>query len=95
MGPVSKANEFSMREPACKFWLQLFAQVWTHVQITHAGAAAKPLQNAAAGEVGIERLNVDGDGAERLEGVEHDVGANFVGFFDDGFGVVECRSCEK
>src|SRR5208283_2545611 len=43
----------------------------------------------STGEVRVERLDVDGDGSERLKGVEDYMGSNFVRFVDDGFGVVD------
>src|ERR1700690_3251056 len=76
-------------EPSGNSWFELSAEVGPDVEITDARAAAEPLENASAAEVDVEGLDVDRDRAERLKGVEHDVGADLVGFFDDGARVVD------
>src|SRR5207245_4489405 len=83
------------REPSGEFRLQFLAEIRADVKIPDAGSAAEPLENASAGEVGVERLDVDGDGAERLESIEDDVGSNLVRFVDDGFGVVDIGAAKN
>src|ERR1700730_14265760 len=82
-------------EPSGELRLQFFAKVGADVEIRHAGTAAEPLENASAGEIGVERLDVDGDGTERLKSVEDDVSANFVRFVDDGLGIVDIRAAKN
>src|SRR5271170_3864708 len=80
--------------PAGEPGLQFLAQVRTHIQIANAGTSAKPLQNSATGEVGIKSLNVDRYGAERLESIEHDMGADLVGSLDDRPGILNEGAAE-
>src|ERR1700685_4823858 len=77
-----------MRKPAGELRFELLAQIWTYVQVADGGTAAQPFKNSATGKIGIESLHIDRDGAERLESVEHDIGSDSVGLFDDCFCVL-------
>jgi hypothetical protein len=63
MGPVAKFERIFVREPAGEFRLEFLAQVGADVEIGDAGASAEPLEDASAGEVGVKRLDVNGNGA--------------------------------
>src|SRR5208283_1251494 len=71
------------------------AEVGTNVEIGDSRAAAEPFQHASASEVDVERLDIDRNGAERLERVEHDVRSDFVRFFYDGFRVIDIRAAKN
>src|ERR1700683_1467112 len=53
-----------VREPSGELRLQFLAEVGADVEIGDAGSTAQPLEHASAGEVGVQRLDVDGDGAQ-------------------------------
>src|SRR6202047_1119900 len=94
-GSGCELKRIFLREPSGELRFQFFTEVGADVKIRNAGTAAEPLEDTSASEVGVERLDVDGDGAERLERVEDDVSSNFVGFVDDGFGVVDIRAAKN
>src|SRR4029077_14108229 len=94
-GSGCELKRIFVREPSGEFRLQFLAEVGADVKIRHAGTAAEPLENASAGEVGVQRPDVDGDGAKRLESVENDVSSNFVCLVDDGFGVIDVRAAKN
>src|SRR5579864_6833441 len=74
--------------PAGEFWLQLFAEVGTHVEVGYTRAAAEPLQYPATNEIGIQRLRVNRYGSQGLESIENDIGTHLMGLFDDRFRVI-------
>src|SRR5207248_6068801 len=59
-----KAKRILVCDSTGKAWLEFLAQVWTDVQIPKPWTAAEPLQHAAAGEVHIQFLNVNGNCSE-------------------------------
>jgi len=69
-GSGCELKRIFVREPSGELRLQFLAEVGADVKIRYSGTTAEPLENASAGEVGVERLDVDGDGAERLESIE-------------------------
>src|ERR1700686_4711969 len=56
-GPGCELKRIFVREPSSKLRLQFLAEVGTDVEIRDAGTAAEPLENASAGEVGVQRLD--------------------------------------
>src|SRR5256884_9725973 len=89
-----EAERVLVGEPSGELGLEFAAEVGANVEIGDAGSAAQPLQNAAAGEIHVEGLDVYGDSAQGLEGIEHNVGADLVGLFDDGRCIVDIRAAE-
>ena len=65
-----------MRGPADEPGLERAREVGPHVEVAGARPAAQPLDRAADGEVGAERLDVERHGAGGLVDVEDDVGAD-------------------
>src|SRR3989442_1019789 len=59
------------------------------------GAAAKPFEDAADGEIDAELTDIHGDRARGLETIQDDVRADAVGALDDGAGVYDERTAEK
>src|SRR5207237_9243768 len=89
-----EAERVLMREPSGELGFEFAPEVGAYVEVGDAGSAAQPLQNASAGEIHVEGLDVYRDSAQRLEGVEHDVGPDPVGLFDDGRRIVDIRAAE-
>src|SRR5439155_14555330 len=89
-----EAERVLVGEPSGEFGFELAAEVGAYVEVGDAGSAAQPFQNAAAGEIHVEGLDVYGDSAQGLERIEHYVGADLVGLFDDGRCIVDIRAAE-
>src|SRR6266481_8292719 len=63
-GAGCELKRILVREPSGELRFQLLAEIWADVEIGNPRTAAEPLEKASAGEVGVERLDVNGDGAE-------------------------------
>src|ERR1039458_9609203 len=63
-GASGEGKRIFVGEPSGEFRLQLPAEIGTNGEIGNSGTAAEPLEHASAGKVGVERLDVDRDGAE-------------------------------
>src|ERR1700682_1459970 len=72
-----------MRNPSCERGTQLGAQIFAHIEITHARAAAQPLEYAADREVGAQCPNVDRNRAGSLEDIEDYMSADAVRALDN------------
>src|SRR5271163_3617691 len=82
-------------QPASQRRAQGAAQVFAHVEISYAGAAAEPFEYSAYGEIDAELAHVNGDGAGTLKNVENHTRANFMGTLDDGAGVDDVGAAEQ
>src|SRR5258705_12479778 len=60
-----------VRDPPGERRAQLSAQIFTHIQITHARPAAKPFQYAANRKVSAQRTNINRDCSRSLENIEN------------------------
>src|SRR5208282_1233218 len=94
-GAGGEGKRIFVGKPSGKLRLQFPAEVGADVEVGNPRTAAQPFEHASAGEVGVERPDVDRDRAEGLKRVEHDVGSNFVRFVDDGFGVVDVGAAKN
>src|SRR5260370_552767 len=94
-GSGCELKRIFVRKPSSELRLQFLAKIGADVEVGNAGTATEPLENASAGEVGVERVDVNGDGAKRLESIQDDVGSNLVRFVDDGFGFVDVRAAKN
>src|SRR4029453_4577338 len=58
---VSVESEWVLvSHPSSSFWLKLFVQIRTNVQVTGARTAAQPFHRAASSEVGVQLLHAEG-----------------------------------
>src|SRR5258705_9183143 len=73
----------AVRDPPGKRRTQLGAQVFTHIQVAHARAAAKPFQYAANRKVSAQRTNINRDCSRSLENIENYMSADAMGALDD------------
>src|SRR5208282_1567395 len=65
-GAGRELERIFVREPSDELRFKFLTQVRANVEIGDAGASAKPFEDASAGEVGVKRLDVYGQGAKRL-----------------------------
>src|SRR5438067_472930 len=84
-----------VRHPACKPGFKILREVRTHIEIRGAGAATQPLENSTADKIHVQLLHVYGNGAQRLKGVEKNIGPDLMGAVDDGFGVLDVSAAKN
>src|ERR1700677_1084874 len=94
-GAGGEGERIFMGEPPGKLRLQFLAKVRPNIKVSDTRAPAEPLEHASAGEVSVERLDIDRNGSERLKRIEDDMSSNFVRLLDDGFGIVDVGAAKN
>src|SRR5690349_2952129 len=72
-----------MGKPAGEFGLKFLTQIVANIQVSNARPSTEPFQNAAAGEVDVKLLNIDGHGAKRLKDVKNNHRSDVMGLLND------------
>src|SRR5438270_12556261 len=84
-----------MRNPSRKRWSQFAAQIFPHIQIANARAAAKPLQHSAHGKICIQSAHIYRNRAGGLKNVKNYVRADSMRALDDRLRVYDVRATEQ